>query len=130
MNLIIRLMVNTAALLIAAMIVNIGGGCPPAPEAGSACPVTITDPTSAILAALVYGLVNALIRPLVSCLTCLVQMITLGLFTFVINALMLLLASWISGVLGIGFQVNGFGAAFFTALAMSIVSMLLTRLVR
>ncbi|MSQ10363.1 MAG: phage holin family protein [Dehalococcoidia bacterium] len=119
-SLIVRLMVNTAALLLAAMIVK-------SVDSGA---VIIADWPSAILAALVYGLMNSLIRPLISMITCLLQLLTLGLFTLVINAGMLMVASAIAQATGIGFQVRDFGAAFITALLITIVSTVLTRLVK
>jgi len=75
--------------------------------------------------AVIFGLVNALIRPLVKLLTCLINVFTLGLFTLVINALMLWLSSWIAGQLGVGFRVENFLAAFLGALLISVVSFLL-----
>ena len=80
--------------------------------------------------ALIFGLVNALIRPLVKFLTCLINIITLGLFTLVINALMLWLASWIADQLGVGFQVDGFIPAFLGALLISLVSFVLSLVFR
>jgi putative membrane protein len=80
--------------------------------------------------AVIFGLVNALIRPLIKLLTCLINAITLGLFTLVINALMLWLSSWIAGQLDVGFHVSGFGAAFLGALLISIVSLVLGFLLR
>ena len=65
--------------------------------------------------ALIFGLVNALIRPLVKFLTCLINVITLGLFTLIINALMLMLTGWIAGQLGIGFKVEDFWFSFLAA---------------
>ena len=77
------------------------------------------------LMAVVFGLVNALIRPLVKFLTCLVNVFTLGLFTLVINALMLWLSGWIAQQLDIGFRVDGFFWAFVGALLISVVSFVL-----
>ena len=77
------------------------------------------------LMAIVFGLVNALIRPLVKFLTCLVNVITLGLFTLVINALMLWLSGWIAQQLDVGFRVDGFFWAFLGALVISVVSFVL-----
>ena len=77
------------------------------------------------LMAVVFGLVNALIRPLVKFLTCLVNVFTLGLFTLVINALMLWLSGWIAQQLDIGFRVDGFFWAFAGALIISVVSFVL-----
>ncbi len=78
------------------------------------------------LMAVIFGLVNALIRPLVKFLTCLINMITLGLFTLVINTLMLMLSSWIAEQLDVGFRVNGFLPAFLGALLISVVSFVLS----
>jgi putative membrane protein len=77
------------------------------------------------LMAIVFGLVNALIRPLVKFLTCLINVFTLGLFTLIINALMLWLSSWIAAQLNIGFHVDGFLWAFVGALLISVVSFVL-----
>jgi putative membrane protein len=76
--------------------------------------------------ALVFGLVNALLRPLLKVLTCPLIILTLGLFTLVVNALMLLLTSWIAAQLGLGFRVDGFWPAFLGGLVISIVSFLLS----
>lgn len=71
----------------------------------------------------VLGLVNAIIRPIVSFFTCPLIILTLGLFILVINAMMLALTSWlIPGIL----QVSGFWTALFASLIISIVSGLLT----
>jgi putative membrane protein len=80
--------------------------------------------------ALIFGLVNALIRPLVTLLTCPLIILTLGLFTLVINAGMLLLASWLAGLVGVGFFVDGFWPAFWGALIISIVSALLSMVLK
>lgn len=79
--------------------------------------------------ALVFGLVNAIIRPVLKVLTCPLVVLTLGLFVFVLNALMLWLASEISQALGIGFDVDGFIAAFIGALIVGIVSTVLNLVV-
>ena len=77
------------------------------------------------LVALIFGLVNALIRPLVRFLTCLINVITLGLFTLIINALMLLLTGWIAGQFDLGFEVRDFWWALLGALVISVVSFVL-----
>lgn len=83
-----------------------------------------------VVVALVFGLINATIRPLTKLLTCPLILLTLGLFALVVNGLMLWLTSSIAGALGIGFHVAGFWAAFFGALVVSIVSTLLSIFVR
>jgi len=79
--------------------------------------------------ALIFGLVNALVRPLVKLLTFPLIILTLGLFVVVINALMLLLASWLGGTLGVGFQVDNFYSALLGALIVSLVSWALSLLI-
>jgi putative membrane protein len=83
-----------------------------------------------VLMAIVFGLVNALIRPLVKFLTCLINIITLGLFTLVINTGMLWLSAWIARQFGIGFYVDGFLPAFLGALLISVVSFVLNLVFR
>jgi putative membrane protein len=77
------------------------------------------------LVALVFGLVNVALRPLLTVLTCPLVILTLGLFTLVINALLLLLTAGIAESLGVQFQVESFWAAFFGGLVISLVSTLL-----
>jgi len=76
--------------------------------------------------ALILGLVNAIIAPVIKLLTCPLVLLTLGLFTLVINGAMLLLASIIGASVEIGFYVDDFGAAFFGALVISVVSFVLS----
>jgi len=79
-----------------------------------------------LLVALVFGVVNALARPLLVFLSCPMLVLTLGLFIFVVNAVVLWLTSALSGKLGLGFHVDGFGSAFLGALVVSVVSLLLS----
>jgi putative membrane protein len=72
--------------------------------------------------AVIFGLINAIVRPIVRLITLPLFVLTLGLFTFVVNALMLLLTSWVSDRLDLPFEVGGFWAAFFGALVISVVS--------
>lgn len=76
--------------------------------------------------AVILGLVNALIRPILKLLTCPLIILTLGLFLLVINGITLLLAARITEALGVGFHVAGFWPAFWGALIVSIVSMILS----
>ena len=77
------------------------------------------------IVALVFGLVNAALRPLLTMLTCPLIILTLGLFGLVINALLLLLTVRIADILGVQFSVAGFGAAVLGGLVISIVSVIL-----
>ena len=76
--------------------------------------------------ALIFGVLNAAVRPVLWLMTLPLLIITLGLFTFVLNAIMLWLTGTISDRLGLGFHVAGFGAAFLGALVVSIVSFMLS----
>lgn len=78
----------------------------------------------------IFGAVNATIRPIARVLTFPLIILTLGLFALVVNGLMLWLTSSLSDVLGLGFHVSGFWAAFFGALVVSIVGTLLWALAR
>jgi putative membrane protein len=75
-----------------------------------------------VLVALVFGIVNWLVKPIVKLLAFPLFILTLGLITLVVNALMLLLTSWLSGKLSLDFHVEGFWAALLGGLIISIVS--------
>lgn len=75
-----------------------------------------------LLVAVVFGLVNAVVRPVVKLLSLPFIILTLGLLIFVINALMLMLTSWLSGQIGLGFHVDGFGTALVGALIITVVT--------
>lgn len=82
-----------------------------------------------LLVALIFGVVNATIGTLLKVMTCPLIMLTLGLFTLVINGLMLQFSAWWAQLFGLGFSVSGFWSAFFGALIVSIVSAVLSLLV-
>ncbi|HOG48801.1 MAG TPA: phage holin family protein [Anaerolineae bacterium] len=114
-RLLLRLLINAVALYLAVVLV------PGIHSEGSW--VTF------LAMALVFGLVNALVRPILTFLTGLLIILTLGLFSLVINALMLWLASYVGAMLGLSFTVDGFVAAFLGALVISLVNWALTLLV-
>ena len=112
MRFLIRLVITAVALWAAVALVD---------------GITFTGSwVSLLLVALVFGVVNAIVRPLLKLLTCPLVILTLGLFIFVINALMLWLTSTLSVSLGLGFHVAGFASAFWGALVVSIVSVVLS----
>jgi putative membrane protein len=78
-----------------------------------------------VLVALIFGLVNAVIRPILLALTCPLVLLTLGLFIFVLNALMLWLTGYLSDVIGLGFHVDGFIPALIGGLVVGVVSTVL-----
>jgi putative membrane protein len=81
-----------------------------------------------LLVAAVFGIVNSLLRPLLTVLTCPLIIVTLGLFTLVINAMMLLVTGWLSERWDLGFSVAGFWPAFWGGLVVGLVSLVLTLL--
>jgi putative membrane protein len=111
----VRWLVNAAALWVATRLVPgvsyVGGWLP------------------FLGVALVFGFVNAFIRPVAKVLTFPLIILTLGIFSLVVNGLMLWLTSGLSGALDLGFHVRGFWAAFFGALVVSIVSTVLSMLI-
>lgn len=93
--------------------------------------ITLTDRTRAdqlvtlVLVALIFGVVNTVVRPVVKTLSFPFIILTLGLLIFVINALMLLLTSWICDKLGIGFHVDGFWTAVVGAIIVMVATWIL-----
>ena len=75
-----------------------------------------------LLVALIFGLVNATIKPVAQILGCLFYILTLGLFALVVNALLFLLVNWLAGLLNLPFEVDGFWSAFWGAIIVGIVS--------
>jgi putative membrane protein len=78
------------------------------------------------LVVLIFGLINSFIKPFVKFLTFPLLILSLGLFTFIINAMMLSITSWLSEQFGLGFSIEGFKPAFWGSLIISIVSMILS----
>jgi putative membrane protein len=107
LHFIIRLIVNALALMIVAYLLP---------------GVAVTGFTGALIAAFVLGIVNAILRPILVILTLPIQIVTLGLFTLIINAA---LFYWV-GHWGIGLEVHGYKAAFFGAIILGIVSFVLS----
>ena len=91
--------------------------------------LTASDTTDKVvtllIVALIFGAVNAVIKPLVSVMSTCLLVLTLGLFLLVINALMLMLTSWIGTQFGIGFHVDGFWSALFGSIIISVVGAIL-----
>lgn len=110
MGFVLRLIVNAAALWVAAQLVP---------------GIVVAGLTPLLLAALVLGLINAVVRPILLVLTLPLTLMTLGLFIFILNAFCL----WLTSRIVSGFVVQSFGAALLGALVVSIVSWLLTTFV-
>jgi putative membrane protein len=75
--------------------------------------------------ALIFGVVNAILKPLIKIVGCLFYIITLGLIGLVVNALLFMLVGWLSSKLGLPFVVSGFWAAFWGAIVVAVVGALL-----
>ena len=88
------------------------------------------DWTAVLWLALIFGLLNALVRPLLKFLTCPLIILTLGLFTIVINTVMLLLTSRVGQAFGIGLSVDGFWTAVLGSLVISVVSIIMSVIFR
>jgi len=117
MNFLIKVAVNAVALWVAAWLVpgiSFGDG-----KFGSKF-------ATVVLVAVVFGLVNAIVKPIAKLLSFPFIILTLGLFTFIVNAFMLQLTEWISGPLGLSFQIDHFfWDAVLGALVVTIVSIIL-----
>lgn len=118
MRLILRWIITALALFVAALVVpgiKVDGGGWVA---------------YAVMAA-VLALLNAVVRPILKLLSCPLIILTLGLFVLVINAVVLLLAAYVANsLLGVNFQIDGFWPAFWGSLIVSIVSVVLSAVVR
>src|SRR5882762_9370159 len=110
-----RLLVNAAALWVATRVV------PGVTYSGDWLPF--------LGVAVVFGVVNAFIRPVMKILTFPLIILTLGIFALIVNGLMLWLTSSLAVTLGLGFHVRGFWSAFWGALVVSVVSTMLSMLV-
>ena len=75
--------------------------------------------------AIVFGVVNAVVKPVVKLLGCAFYVLTLGLFALVVNALLFLLVGYLADAVGLPFTVDGFAAAFFGAIVVGVVSFVL-----
>jgi putative membrane protein len=112
-NFIVKTLANAGALAVAIWLlkdITLAGGS------------TGHKVLTVILVALVFGLVNWLVKPVVKVLAFPLFILTLGLITLVVNALMLLLTSWLAGKLSLDFHVSGFWTAVLGGLIISIVS--------
>lgn len=121
MRLLVRLIANAAALAVATWLL-----------AG----ITLTaGPTSRkvvalLVVALIFGLLNAVVKPVFKLVTAPLVLLTLGLFLLVINACIMLLTSWLAAKVGLGWHVDGFVPAVLGAVVVSVVSFVLNAFLR
>lgn len=116
---IVRLIINAVALYVAVALLRNHG----------------ITPTSQywydyLWLALIFGVINAVIKPLLVVASCPLLIVTLGLGTLLINTLLFFLAGWIGTQFGVGFTVSGFIPAFLGALIVSVISFFLSQIFR
>jgi putative membrane protein len=112
----IRVVVDALALAAAAWLV---GGITVTEEAREDQVIAL------VIVAVIFGLINAVVAPVVKLLSLPFIILTLGLFLLVINAALLLLTSWIAGEIGLGFEVDGFWPAVLGAIVITIATWIL-----
>lgn len=113
MRILIRVIVTAFALWVAELVVS---GITVSGRGAIANSLTL------LAVALIFGVINAFIKPIVKIFGCFFYLITLGLIAFVVNALLFLLTSWIAGVFNLPFHVDGFWSAFWGSIIVSVVS--------
>ena len=121
MRFVIRIVASAIALAVAAAVV-------PGIELTTASLVSKT--LTLIAVALIFGVVNAVLKPIVKTIGCAFYVLTLGLIALVVNALLLWLTSYLAGKLKLPFHITGFWPAFWGAIIVGIVGWLLSILVR
>ena len=121
MRFLIRVLASAAALAVATAVV-------PGIELTTG---SVTSKVLTLIAvALIFGVINAFLKPIVKIVGCLFYILTLGLIALVVNALLLWLTSWLAGKLNLPWHITGFWPAFWGALIVSVVTWLLSILIR
>jgi putative membrane protein len=116
MRLLLRILIPAAALGIAHLLIS------GIELTGSS---NLSKAGTLIVVALIFGVVNAVIKPVVKTIGCLFYVLTLGLIGLVVNGLLLWLCSWVAGKLSVPFHITGFWPAFWGAIIVGIVGWLL-----
>jgi len=118
MSFLLRVIINAVAIWLATLVLSglevVGGGD------------TTTTVIVFLVVALVFGIVNAVVKPIVKLLALPLYVLTLGLFTVIVNAAMLWLTSWLSQRTEYGLRIDNFGTAVLGALIISVVSFVLS----
>ena len=120
MRLVLRLLANAAALAVATFLLS---------DIRLTAPTTQGKVVTLLVVALIFGVLNAVVKPVFTLVTVPLLLLTLGLFLVVVNALMLLLTSWVSTQVDLGWSVEGFWTAVLGALIVSVVSFFLNAFV-
>jgi putative membrane protein len=117
---VIRVIVTAVALWVATVVVD---------GINVTTDTTVKRIATLLVVAVIFGLVNAFLKPIVKKLGCVFYILTLGLIALVVNGLLLWLTSWVAQRLELPFEVTGFWAAFWGAIVVGVVSWLLNLLV-
>ena len=117
MKVVIHVLITAAALFVATAVV---------PGIQLLAASTVAKITTLVVVALIFGVVNAVLKPIVKTIGCLFYILTLGLIGLVVNALLLLLTSWAAAKLSEPFHITGFWPAFWGAIIVGVVSWLLS----
>ncbi len=117
MKVLARVLITAVALFVAAEVV---------PGIQLLSSSTLSKVTTLVVVALIFGVVNAVLKPIVKILGCVFYLLTLGLIGLVVNALLLLLTSWVAGKLSEPFHITGFWPAFWGAIIVGVVGWLLS----
>ncbi|PRY68002.1 putative membrane protein [Glaciihabitans tibetensis] len=121
----VRLLINAVALWLTTIIVSEGVRVVPFAPGG-----TLELVLTYLLVALLFGVVNGLIGNFIRIVAFPLYIITLGLISLVVNALLLMLVAWLTSLLGFGLQVDGFGWGVLGALVLALLSWLIGILLR
>ncbi len=116
MGFLLRLVIGAVALWVTSLVVpgiELTGG------SGWENALTV------LVVAFIFGVVNAVLKPIIHVVGCVFYVLTLGLFALVVNALLFLLTDWIAGLFDLPFAIDGFWPAFWGAIVMAVVSWLL-----
>jgi putative membrane protein len=87
---------------------------------------TLANALTIIAVAVIFGVINAFLKPVIKIVGCVFYVLTLGLIALVVNALLFMLAGWIAEQLDLPFEVDGFWPAFWGAIVVGVVSWLIT----
>ncbi len=120
MNLVIRLVISALATALAVWLV---------PGINLTATATGEKVMTLLIVAAIFGLVNAVVRPLLTFASACIVVLTMGLFLFVINALMLMLTAWLATNLGFGFEVDGFWWAVLGSIIISLATSAISALI-
>jgi putative membrane protein len=116
MKVLLRVLISAAALFVATVLV---------PGIELRAGTTLSKVGTLIVVALIFGVVNTVLKPIVKTVGCLFYVLTLGLIGLVVNGLLLWLSSWVAGKLSLPFHITGFWAAFWGAIIVGVVGWLL-----